>query len=203
MDNSQSETGKTDSIAVNGLCVGWENYLRMDERHVFSASGKAYRRVTPRTPSDLSEPRLPYVKRVMARGGFYYYFSGPARSCRWRLPDIADAGFPHAYLASLAKLEGENAPDYQHKSKSSVYFIGCDAAIKIGVSVILKDRFATIQAASPVPLKVLTSIEGDHLLEREYHKRFAAHRLHGEWFAPHPDILAEVDRLNANQAQAA
>jgi len=31
--------------------------------------------------------------------------------------------------------------------------------------------------------------------ERAYHRQFAAHRLHGEWFAPHPDILAEIDRL--------
>lgn len=30
----------------------------------------------------------------------------------------------------------------------------------------------------------------------------AAHRLHGEWFAPHPDILAEIDRLKSMQEQA-
>lgn len=32
--------------------------------------------------------------------------------------------------------------------------------------------------------------------ERDYHARFAAHRLRGEWFAPHPDILAEIEHLN-------
>lgn len=30
-----------------------------------------------------------------------------------------------------------------------------------------------------------------------YHLRFAAHRHgKGEWFSPHPDILAEIERLN-------
>lgn len=31
--------------------------------------------------------------------------------------------------------------------------------------------------------------------ERAYHAMFKAHRLHGEWFEPHPDILAEIARL--------
>ena len=39
-------------------------------------------------------------------------------------------------------------------------------------------------------------------VEKEYHPRFAEHRLHGEWFHPHPDILAEIDRLNRLAAPA-
>lgn len=76
-----------------------------------------------------------------------------------------------------------------------VYFIGGDhGAIKIGRSVNVEVRLRTIQTHSPVPLRILATIEGGSR-ERLYHKIFAAHRLHGEWFAPHPDILAEIDRL--------
>lgn len=35
------------------------------------------------------------------------------------------------------------------------------------------------------------------LTERAYHERFMKHHLRGDWFSPHPDILAEIERLNA------
>jgi hypothetical protein len=52
-----------------------------------------------------------------------------------------------------------------------------------------------MQMGSPVRLSILALTTGARDVERSYHERFAAHRLHGEWFAPHPDILAEIDRL--------
>nr|WP_144036753.1 GIY-YIG nuclease family protein [Sphingopyxis witflariensis] len=45
-------------------------------------------------------------------------------------------------------------------------------------------------------LSVLASGWGTLKDERILHDRFAAHRLHGEWFERHPDILAEVERLS-------
>lgn len=42
--------------------------------------------------------------------------------------------------------------------------------------------------------ELLVSIR-DGSWERAYHNAFAAWRDEGEWFAPHPDILAEIDRL--------
>lgn len=81
---------------------------------------------------------------------------------------------------------------------SRVYFIGGEGcAIKIGFSVDPQDRLRTIQAHSPVPLKILALRHGGPDREAAYHCQFEAHRLHGEWFSPHPDILAEIDRLNA------
>jgi hypothetical protein len=40
---------------------------------------------------------------------------------------------------------------------------------------------------------VLATVRGN--FEVAYHRLFAEHRAFGEWFEPHPDILAEVDRL--------
>lgn len=81
-----------------------------------------------------------------------------------------------------------------------VYFIeGAENAIKIGFTKQpVRSRIKSIQNGSPVRLRLLACCSGSVGLERDYHRHFAAHRLHGEWFSPHPDILAEIDRLNAN-----
>jgi hypothetical protein len=78
----------------------------------------------------------------------------------------------------------------------AVYFIGSlDTAIKIGVSSSVAVRFRTLQAYSPVPLEILAVRQGSEATECAYHDWFAAHRLHGEWFSPAPEILAEIARL--------
>ncbi len=80
---------------------------------------------------------------------------------------------------------------------STIYFIGpADGPIKIGHTANLIVRLRNLRLANALPLFLLASVEGPTKLEREYHDRFAAHRLHGEWFAPHPDILAEIERLS-------
>lgn len=80
-------------------------------------------------------------------------------------------------------------------SSSFVYFIKSQAAIKIGVSYNPKKRLKAIQTGHADRLELIAWCGGDETVEREYHRRFAAHRLHGEWFSPHPDILAEITRL--------
>lgn len=82
-----------------------------------------------------------------------------------------------------------------------VYFIGTlDTAIKIGTSYSAEERFKAIQAHSPVQLAILAIRPGGEATESAYHEWFREHRLHGEWFAPHPDILAEIDRINSSAA---
>lgn len=94
----------------------------------------------------------------------------------------------HIVLDRIAELERRTA--------RKVYFIGTpDTAIKIGVTCSVSDRFRTIQAHSPVKLEILATRRGGEMLESAYHYQFAEHRLHGEWFEPHPDILAEIERL--------
>lgn len=82
---------------------------------------------------------------------------------------------------------------------TTIYFIGCEnGPIKIGMASRVSVRLRMLQLSSPVELTLMATVEGPPSLEREYHKRFAAHRLHGEWFSPHPDILAEIARLSPN-----
>ena len=65
-----------------------------------------------------------------------------------------------------------------------VYFIGQDETnfVKIGYSVDPKARLTGLQAANPNKLHMLGIIEGGYSNERMYHKRYAEHCMHGEWF---------------------
>jgi hypothetical protein len=76
---------------------------------------------------------------------------------------------------------------------SVVYFIGGeDGPIKIGFTTELPSRLRSLQNSSPVPIRLLAAVHGDRALEAEYHRRFAAHRLHGEWFERASVIIDEL-----------
>lgn len=77
-----------------------------------------------------------------------------------------------------------------------VYFIqvGVDGPVKIGLSRNVKGRMRSLQTAHPQRLTLLGAVDGDAELEAALHAKLAAHRLSGEWFAPHPDVMAEVPR---------
>lgn len=90
-------------------------------------------------------------------------------------------------------------PDWRTEKKAqSVYFIhSASGGIKIGTAIDVSKRLKGLQTAHPVKLELLAQTTGGRAVEQAYHARFAEHRLHGEWFAPHPDILAEIERLSA------
>jgi len=97
--------------------------------------------------------------------------------------------------ARIARLKA--AADEAGDRLCKAYFIGGDAgAIKIGFSVSPSSRLRAIQANSPIPVRILATASGGDAREAYYHARFAASRLHGEWFVRAPEILAEIDRLN-------
>lgn len=75
-----------------------------------------------------------------------------------------------------------------------VYFVqGVDGGpIKIGTSRDVEDRVRTLQCASPVRLRVVGVVAGGAHLEATLHQRLAKHRLHGEWFAAVPEVLAAI-----------
>jgi hypothetical protein len=78
----------------------------------------------------------------------------------------------------------------------TIYFLGPEGGpIKIGFAKRLSFRLNDLRLMNPFPLIVHASVDGLASLERDYHRQFAAHRLHGEWFSPSPDILAEIERL--------
>ncbi len=74
-----------------------------------------------------------------------------------------------------------------------VYFIQAipDGPIKIGwCGASLKLRMATLRTTSPVPLDFLGVIRCyTRQMEYDYHVRFGAARLHGEWFEPTAELL--------------
>jgi hypothetical protein len=63
---------------------------------------------------------------------------------------------------------------------------------KIGCTVDVPLRLATLQTGSPVPLVVLWRTEGDAVLEAQLHAAFAAKRRQGEWFDLGPDPIAAI-----------
>lgn len=82
-----------------------------------------------------------------------------------------------------------------------LYFIqaGSTGPIKIGVAKHPLERMKTLQTASPVELFFRALEWSSAGVERDLHRIFAAHRVRGEWFAPHPDLfsfVAEVAWLN-------
>lgn len=95
---------------------------------------------------------------------------------------------------------------YEHMTKRAgklkVYFIGADEGpVKIGISADPKGRLATLNTASPVRLSILALCDGSADLECEYHSRFSGCRINGEWFERTPELLAEIERLNASPTQ--
>lgn len=88
-----------------------------------------------------------------------------------------------------------------------VYFaraVGGDGPIKIGCSNDVRRRIEQMSNWSPVPLEALVAVPGSPTHEHALHRRFAHLRLHGEWFAPHPDLLAHIETLlRAPQAEDA
>lgn len=88
------------------------------------------------------------------------------------------------------------------RKPQKLYFIqALSGPIKIGIAADLKARLKTLQTAHFEPLTLIAAVDGGGRLEREYHARFAQHRLVGEWFTPAPDILAEIERLNTGANQ--
>lgn len=81
-----------------------------------------------------------------------------------------------------------------------VYFIGAEhGAVKIGSTTDPNARLVSLQCGGPIPLRVLATRAGGRAEELAYHRRFAAHRMHGEWFERTPEIEAEIASL-AQQA---
>lgn len=91
-------------------------------------------------------------------------------------------------------------PVNPNHSKTSVYFIQaeCCGSIKIGWSHHVKQRFDYLQRFSGCKLKMLAVRSAPISTESDYHRLFEDYRLHGEWFSPHPDILAEVAEINVS-----
>lgn len=115
-------------------------------------------------------------------------WDGHNRGYAKRSEEVEEGLRAEARLSSRRSSNGE--------VEAFVYFIqSATGDIKIGMARDVAVRMKTLQTAHPVKLTLLASCLGGADQEREYHQRFAVHRLHGEWFSPAPEILDEIIRL--------
>lgn len=86
------------------------------------------------------------------------------------------------------------------EQKPFVYFLAPieGGAIKIGCSYLPIERLRTMLCWSPVPLEILATAPGTQADERFLHSRFAADRIHSEWFRPSARLLDMIDRIKAS-----
>lgn len=68
--------------------------------------------------------------------------------------------------------------------------------IKIGQATDLNRRANQLSWTERENITFLATLRGKYF-ETIYHNAFAEHRIEGEWFMPHPDILAEIERLSS------
>ena len=75
------------------------------------------------------------------------------------------------------------------------YFLqaGASGPIKIGSTRHLATRIRTLMTMSPIRLRLLGVMKGDH--EETCHMRLGVYRVHGEWFTPTEPVL---DFIHAN-----
>jgi integrase len=74
------------------------------------------------------------------------------------------------------------AVDYTTYPAQGVYFILSGDLVKIGWSFNVAARLKGLQTGSSKPLKVVYVAPALQEDEAKFHRRFAAHRAHGEWF---------------------
>lgn len=90
------------------------------------------------------------------------------------------------------------------RAPKSVYFAQApNGEIKIGTSCEVPRRLASLGYTLRVRLRLLATTPGAYSREREMHARFAACHLHGEWFAPAPELLAFIETLKNATERAA
>lgn len=161
--------------------------------------------------------RRKFLKVTQAHGREYVYFiMGYKRSgdpiCA-RLPPFDSPDYDAAYDRCLAERPATLRSDVascvdrgfrkaaeaaQDQKPEWVYFIMSQSGdIKIGRSNSPFKRLATIQVGHAEHLTLMAVVLGGAELEREYHERFAAHRIKGEWFHPHGDIIDEIGHIGA------
>jgi hypothetical protein len=86
----------------------------------------------------------------------------------------------------------------QREAAGDLYFVTAGHAVKIGRTVNFNKRLRHIQAHNHEKVELALLLKGEGWRERDYHKRFKAYHLRGEWFERCPEIEAEIARLNGD-----
>jgi len=82
------------------------------------------------------------------------------------------------------------------KITDEIYFLQSGKGpIKIGWSNNIKKRLPILQVGNPEKLILLKVIQGSISGEKEIHKRFAKHKIWGEWFRPIKELMDFIELL--------
>lgn len=102
-----------------------------------------------------------------------------------------------ATIRALNRIDDAHAFYQRRTVNGHVYFVrhGVSGPIKIGWATEIDERIAELQVGNPERLELLGSRPGTISDERSLHRQFAEHRLRGEWFSPHADLLAYIREL--------
>lgn len=86
-----------------------------------------------------------------------------------------------------------------------VYMIrqGARGPVKIGVARDVAKRLATMQTGNHEQLTLLRSFDGSVAEERALHRKFADHRLAGEWFSFTKAMLGDVGLVEEGRLEPA
>ncbi len=77
-----------------------------------------------------------------------------------------------------------------------IYFIQGGDAIKIGFvggTRALRNRISNLQTNCPIEVTLLGAMDGDLVMEKALHLKFADYYLQGEWFMAHAEITAFIE----------
>jgi hypothetical protein len=130
--------------------------------------------------------KIPYlVKDYDRHGNLRYYYRRGGRKFRIH-------GEPGTHKFQVQIDRAKQLIDYQG---SFVYFakVANGNRLKIGLSRDPRTRVKILSIGSPVKLVLYYARPGDRQMETRLHRRFAADRLHGEWFRVSEDILHWID----------
>ena len=98
-------------------------------------------------------------------------------------------------LVSKESLHAWFGYDDTNTHGSVVYFVSVVGRplVKIGFTGHLRQRLSHIQHYSIDPVVFEAAIPGDRITERALHRRFAHHRVTGEWFTRTPELDALIE----------
>jgi hypothetical protein len=127
--------------------------------------------------------------------------SVPERFSGIMAPELA-VGSPEraAYFAKLRPTfvedwkAAEEAVAAQRAAKGDLYFIRAGKAVKIGHTHNIVARLGNMQANNPQELDCLLLLRGKGHEERDWHKRFKAEHIRGEWFRLSPRIKRAIEK---------
>lgn len=94
--------------------------------------------------------------------------------------------------SEIAKIEAQKPP---RKRRTYVYFIRNGTTVKIGHSASPRDRMRDMGTSNHATLEMLAILPGGVIRERALHKKFAKHRIKGEWFNLVPQITKYLASL--------